>query len=81
MTDVFGLWLESLDIEKVKLESFHSSVHRAMVREHEARKRAVKQIEESLQSTRRKRSKESKYVFTDRQIEIAVKALSGAAEN
>lgn len=78
MTDVFGLWLESLDIEKVKLETFHSAVHRAMVREHEARKRAVKEIEQSLQSTRRKRSKEPNYVFTDRQIEIAKKVFENS---
>jgi hypothetical protein len=75
MTDVFGLWLESLDIEKVKLESFYSAAHREMLREHEARKRAVVEIAQAIKQTRRKRRPRTDYVFTDRQIEIAQQAL------
>ena len=79
MTDVFGLWLESLDIEKVKLESFYSAAHREMLREHEARKRAVVEIAQAVK-TRRKRRPSNDYVFTDRQLEIAMKAC-GVAES
>lgn len=79
MTDVFGLWLESLDIEKVKLESFYSAAHREMLREHEARKRSVVEIAQAVK-TRRKRRPSSDYVFTDRQLEIAMKAC-GVAES
>lgn len=79
MTDVFGLWLESLDIEKVKLESFYSAAHREMLREHEARKRAVIDIAQAVK-TRRKRGPRNNYVFTDRQLEIAMKAC-GVAES
>jgi hypothetical protein len=77
MTDVFGLWLESLDIEKVKLESFYSAAHREMLREHEARKRAVVEIAQAVK-TRRKPRPRSDYVFTDRQLEIAKKVLDNS---
>jgi hypothetical protein len=77
MTDVFGLWLESLDIEKVKLESFYSAAHREMLREHEARKRAVVEVAQAVK-TRRKRRQSSDYVFTDRQLEIAKKVLDNS---
>lgn len=80
MTDVFGLWLESLDIEKVKLESFYSAAHREMLREHEARKRAVVEVAQAVKTSRRKRRPRQDYVFTDRQLEIAMKAC-GPAEN
>ena len=78
MTDVFGLWLESLEIEKVKLESFYSAAHREMLREHEARKRAVVEVAQAVAQTQRKRRPRTDYVFTDRQLEIAKKVLDNS---
>lgn len=74
MTDVFGLWLESLDIDKVRGESFFTQAHRDMVRDHEARKRVEAIMRD--QGLRRKRKRSHEYVFTDRQLEIAIAAIS-----
>lgn len=75
MTDVFGLWLESLDVEKVRGESFHTQAHRDMVRDHEARKR-VEAIMRAQSSRRKRVGRPHEYVFTDRQLEIAIAAIS-----
>ena len=48
-----------------------------MLREHEARKRAVVEVAQAVK-TRRKRRQSSDYVFTDRQLEIAKKVLDNS---
>lgn len=73
MTDVFGLWLQSLDVSKVSSESFHTEEHRAMVAAHEERKRKVLEAEKLI--ARDPGRKNRKFVFTDRQLEIAMNAL------
>jgi hypothetical protein len=86
MTDVFGLWLQSLDPLKVASESFHTAEHRAMVKAHEERKR--KALEFVFQprtlaemytpaKAREKRVQRIAYEheFTDRQLEIARRVL------
>jgi hypothetical protein len=86
MTDVFGLWLQSLDPKKVARESFHTAEHRAMVREHEARKRKVETLVEmhtplpEMYTPAKAREKRVQRIaveheFTDRQLEIAMRAL------
>jgi len=86
-TDVFGLWLQSLDPVKVARESFHGAEHRAMLREHEARKRKVLGlIEEHAPLVQRytpKRAQEKRvqriaveHEFTDAQLRIAEKVFS-----
>lgn len=87
MTDVFGLWLQSLDPLKVASESFHTAEHRAMVRAHEERKRKALEYTSLYTSlpqmytpakAREKRVKKiaETHVFTEAQLEIARKVFS-----
>ena len=84
MTDVFGLWLQSLDPLKVASESFHTAEHRAMVRAHEERKRKALEYVSHPRTlaqmytpakAREKRVKKivEKHEFTEKQLEIARK--------
>lgn len=87
MTTAFTLWLESLDPKKVALESFYHEAHREMLREHEARKEALRQPQRYLhpaysspvivepKKPKRARVRKADYEFTDRQLEIARRAL------
>ena len=86
MTDVFGLWLQSLDPLKVASESFHTAEHRAMVRAHEERKRKALEYTSLYNSlpqmytpakAREKRVKKiaKTHEFTEAQLEIARRVL------
>jgi hypothetical protein len=86
MTDVFGLWLQSLDPLKVASESFHTAEHRAMVKAHQERKRKALEYTSLYTSfpemytpakAREKRVQRIAYEheFTDRQLEIARRVL------
>ena len=71
MTDAFTLWLRSLDPKLVALESFYHASHREMLREHEARKQALKSGASHEYAFAPRRKTARSYTFTQKQLEIA----------